>query len=88
MVPGALLFGVGIEVLRLATTVYYVRQLASVNDLYGAMGFASVVLAWLYLLGRLIVVSVLVNATRWRSQIQQPSGGDAPGGGGPDHPGR
>jgi membrane protein len=67
MIPGAVLFGFGVEVLRLVTAVYFVRKLASVSDLYGAMGFAAVFLAWLYLLGRLIVVSVLVNATRWRT---------------------
>ena len=72
-VPGALVFGLGFELLKLVTAVYFVRKLDKVSDLYGAMGLAAVFLLWLYVLGRLIVVSVLVNATRWRASEAEAS---------------
>jgi membrane protein len=61
-VPGAILFALGIEVLRLATTFYFAPRLERVDDLYGAVGFAAVFMAYLYLVARLAVLALMVNA--------------------------
>lgn len=65
--PGAMVLAVGADLLRLITQVYLVGRLGRVDDLYGALGVAAVFMAWLYLIGRLIVASFAVSATRWRS---------------------
>jgi uncharacterized BrkB/YihY/UPF0761 family membrane protein len=63
LLPGAVLFGVGIEVLRLITAVYFVGKMSRIGDLYGSLGLAVVILAWLYLMGRLIVTGCMLNAS-------------------------
>ena len=35
------------------------------SELYGALGAAASVLLWLYLIGRLVVGSAVLNATLW-----------------------
>ena len=61
--PGAILFGVGVEVLRLITAVYLVGKMERIGDLYGSLGLAVVILAWLYLIGRLVVTGCMLNAS-------------------------
>ena len=61
--PGALLFGIGIEALRLVTAVYLVGKLSRISDLYGSLGLAVVILGWLYLIGRLVVTGCMLNAS-------------------------
>ena len=63
MVPGALLVALGILLLRLVTVFYFAGRLESVSDLYGALGLASVFLAWLYILGRALVAGISLNAS-------------------------
>ena len=65
--PGAIVFAVGADLLRIATQVYFAGRLGRVDDLYGALGLAAVFMAWLYLGGRLIVACFAVSATRWRA---------------------
>jgi uncharacterized BrkB/YihY/UPF0761 family membrane protein len=65
LVPGALLFGVGIEVLHLVT-VYYVAPLAeSKQGTYGSLGLAAALLLNLFLLSRLAIAAAVVSATLW-----------------------
>jgi uncharacterized BrkB/YihY/UPF0761 family membrane protein len=66
-VPGAIVLAVGAVLLRIVTQVYFAGRLGRVDDLYGALGLAAVFMAWLYLVGRLIVASFAVSATRWRA---------------------
>jgi uncharacterized BrkB/YihY/UPF0761 family membrane protein len=70
--PGAVLFGVGVGLLRIVTEVYLAGRLGRVDDLYGALGMAAVFMAWLYLIGRLAVAAIAVTATRWRSEQTDP----------------
>ena len=60
--PGALLFGVGVEALHLATVVWFAPYLESKSATYGAIGAAIAILLWAYLLGRLVTASVALNA--------------------------
>jgi uncharacterized BrkB/YihY/UPF0761 family membrane protein len=69
LVPGALLFGVGIQGLYVLTQVYFSRKIASASELYGALGGAATLLLWLFLLARLAVSAAVVNAVLWDRQI-------------------
>jgi membrane protein len=63
VVPGALLFALGSLVLAVFARVYLAGRIDRANDLYGALGLATVFLLWLFLLGRLIVGGFALNAT-------------------------
>jgi uncharacterized BrkB/YihY/UPF0761 family membrane protein len=65
LVPGAVLFGVGAQLLHLVTVFYLAGKLQSSSELYGALGGAAAVLLWLFLIGRLVVGSAVLNATLW-----------------------
>lgn len=67
LVPGALLCAVGFEVLKLAGTVVVPRLIASSSALYGSLGVVVALLAWLALLGRLLVYGTVVNVLRWEA---------------------
>jgi uncharacterized BrkB/YihY/UPF0761 family membrane protein len=76
LVPGAILFALGTEVLHILTVVWYANRLEQRSELYGGLGAAVVLLAWLYLLGRLAISSGVVNASLWRRS--HPSADHAP----------
>lgn len=63
MIPGGVLVALGVLVTRLVTSVYYADRLDRVDDLYGALGVASVFLAWLFILARLWVAGASLNAS-------------------------
>ena len=65
LIPGAVLVGVGIEVLQLATVVYFARSIESKSSTYGAIGAALAILLWAYILGRIIVSGAMLNAVLW-----------------------
>jgi membrane protein len=65
LLPGAILFGVGMEVLHLVTVYWIANQIEHKTDTYGAIGFALALLLWAYLLGRLITSSAVLNETLW-----------------------
>lgn len=66
LLPGAIVFALGTEVLHILTVVWYANRLEHRSELYGGLGAAVVLLAWLYLLGRLAITSAVVNASLWR----------------------
>jgi uncharacterized BrkB/YihY/UPF0761 family membrane protein len=78
LLPGSILFGVGIEVLRLVTAVYFVGKMERIGDLYGSLGLAVVILAWLYLMGRLIVTGCMLNASVAYGRLPSEPTDDAP----------
>ena len=65
LLPGVVLVAVGAVGMQILTSYYIVPRLQSASDTYGALGGATVVLLWLYLLSRLIVASAVVNANHW-----------------------
>jgi uncharacterized BrkB/YihY/UPF0761 family membrane protein len=67
MLPGATLLGLGLLGTRLVTIFYFSGRLDRVDDLYGALGVASVFLAWLFIIARLWVAAVGLNASTYRS---------------------
>jgi uncharacterized BrkB/YihY/UPF0761 family membrane protein len=65
LLPGALLFGVGLEVLHVVTVYWIAREVDNKTSTYGALGFALALLLWAYLLGRLVTTAAFVNETLW-----------------------
>jgi uncharacterized BrkB/YihY/UPF0761 family membrane protein len=65
LVPGALFFGIGIEVLIVVAAFFLAPYSIEKQGTYGALGLAAVLLLALYFLGRLIVFSAVLNATLW-----------------------
>jgi uncharacterized BrkB/YihY/UPF0761 family membrane protein len=65
LMPGAIVFGVGMEILHLVTVYWIADRLEHKTDTYGAIGFALALLLWAYLLGRLITSAAVINETLW-----------------------
>jgi uncharacterized BrkB/YihY/UPF0761 family membrane protein len=65
LIPGALLFGLGVEVLQVVTAYFLVPYALAKQGTYGALGTAAALLFGLYLISRLIVAAAVVNATLW-----------------------
>lgn len=63
LVPGALLIGLVTSLMHFATVVYFSRKISSASDTYGALGIAITILLMLYLVGRAIAASAVLNAT-------------------------
>src|SRR5262245_18905395 len=62
--PGAVVGAVGLEILKLAGTLYVPRAAASASALYGSIGVVFAILAWLALFARLIVYASALNVIR------------------------
>ena len=72
LVPGAAMFALGVGALHLATVFYFAPRLTRAPALYGSLGTAATLLAWLYLIARIVVASAFLNATLWRRRIPEP----------------
>lgn len=62
VLPGALVFGIGIEALHVATILWFAPYLEAKSQTYGAIGAALAILVWAYLLGRLVTAAAALNA--------------------------
>ena len=65
LLPGAVLVGVGLWLLHVVSAYFLSYRIASASELYGSLGVAAALLAWLFLLGRLLVGAPILNATLW-----------------------
>jgi uncharacterized BrkB/YihY/UPF0761 family membrane protein len=65
LLPGALLVGIGIDVLNILAAYVFGPYAVAKQGTYGALGAAAVILFGLYLLSRLVVFGAVVNATLW-----------------------
>jgi uncharacterized BrkB/YihY/UPF0761 family membrane protein len=65
LLPGAVFFGVGMEILHVVTVYWIAHQVESKTDTYGAIGFALALLLWAYLMGRFITTAAVINASLW-----------------------
>lgn len=81
LVPGALVFGFGIEVLSLVGTYVIAPWAITKRGTYGALGAAAALLLGLYLISRLVIGTAVVNATLWDLRQRRDEQG-APGRGG------
>lgn len=65
LLPGALLFGAGIEVLQLVAAYLIAPMSLNKQGTYGALGMAAGVLLGLFLVSRLMLGAAVLNATLW-----------------------
>jgi uncharacterized BrkB/YihY/UPF0761 family membrane protein len=63
LLPGAILFAVGIQLLGVVTAYLIAPQTSSKQGTYGALGLAAALLLGLFFITRLIVATAVVNAT-------------------------
>jgi uncharacterized BrkB/YihY/UPF0761 family membrane protein len=63
LLPGAIVLGVGLDIMHLVGTLYLPGRLDRASDTYGTLGTAIVLLLWLYLFGRLMIAGGVLNAT-------------------------
>jgi uncharacterized BrkB/YihY/UPF0761 family membrane protein len=68
LLPGAIVGGVGLEVLKLAGAIFVPRAVAASSALYGSIGTVFAILAWLFFFGRLTVYVAVVNVIRWEEE--------------------
>ena len=76
LVPGALLIGVGIQLLHLVTAFYLINRISTSSQLYGALGGAATLLLWGYLLARVLIGASTVNHTLFRYRDARLEAGD------------
>jgi uncharacterized BrkB/YihY/UPF0761 family membrane protein len=74
--PGALLVAVGGQLMNLVSTVYLAGRLDTADTTYGSLGTAIVLLAWIYLYGRLLVLGSVLNASMWAERGGRGAGED------------
>jgi uncharacterized BrkB/YihY/UPF0761 family membrane protein len=65
LIPGAVAFGVGVQVLHLVSVYYLSARLSSASLLYGALGASAALLLGLYFIGRLMMLSAQLNEAIW-----------------------
>jgi uncharacterized BrkB/YihY/UPF0761 family membrane protein len=70
LLPGALTFGVGIELLHLFSALVIAPMSLTKQGTYGALGIAAALLFGLYLTARLIVGAAVINATLWDRKVR------------------
>jgi uncharacterized BrkB/YihY/UPF0761 family membrane protein len=63
LIPGSLLFGVGILCVQVFNVYFLTRLLQGKAHTYGTLGAAAAVLLGLFIIGRVIVLSASLNAT-------------------------
>lgn len=71
LLPGALLVALGGQAIHLAVVLYLAPKLGRSSELYGALGAATVILLWLYLLARLVVSAAFLNAALWDQRAEK-----------------
>jgi uncharacterized BrkB/YihY/UPF0761 family membrane protein len=85
LIPGTLLVAAGIQGVHLVTVYYVSRKVSHSSSTYGALGGATAILLSLFLIARVIVLGVSLNAELWRrhqsrahaSAADARAGGDA-----------
>lgn len=87
LVPGGVLVGIGLAVMHTISRTYLPERMARSSQLYGALGASGVILAWLLLIGHLVVGGAIANsvwceyraATRGSGGSTRPRTDDADG---------
>jgi uncharacterized BrkB/YihY/UPF0761 family membrane protein len=86
VLPGAVTVGLGLQAIHLVNVYFISYRISSSSETYGALGVAAAILLSLFLIGRLFVAGVILNATLWERrnardneapERQSPNRGDA-----------
>jgi uncharacterized BrkB/YihY/UPF0761 family membrane protein len=73
LLPGAVIVGIGYQLMDVAVLFYFAPKLGESEETYGAFGAAATLLVWLYVLCRLFTVSGFLNATLWERRQDPPA---------------
>src|SRR6185436_2580906 len=65
LLPGAVMVGVGYQLITVAVLFYFAPRLGRAEETYGAFGAAATILVWLYVIARLATGAAFLNATLW-----------------------
>ena len=65
LIPGALLVGGGVLVLHLISVYYLPLEISHKSATYGSIATALALLAWAYMVGRLLTGAAVLNAALW-----------------------
>ena len=71
LIPGALLVGVGIELLQVVVAYVLGPYAIAKRGTYGALGVAAVLLLALFMISRLVVGAAVMNATLWERRQRE-----------------
>jgi uncharacterized BrkB/YihY/UPF0761 family membrane protein len=74
LLPGALLVGVGFEVLHALVLNFGVHKLEKSKSLYGGVGATATVIFFIYLLATLIVTAPILNSSLYQEQLSRKAG--------------
>jgi membrane protein len=69
LLPGAVLGGVGLEVLKFVGGFYVPSLVKHSSQLYGSIGVVFALLAWLLLFGKLVVYAATLNVILWERDV-------------------
>ena len=67
VLPGAVVMGVVLAILQAVSELYLPDRFHRASQLYGAIGTTLVILAWFFILGRVCVLSIELNAAIFRT---------------------
>ena len=73
LLPGALVVALGMQAIHIVVVLYLAPKLGRSPELYGALGAATVILLWLYLIARLVVAGAFLNAALWDRRTEPES---------------
>jgi len=73
LLPGAIVFGVGLEVIHVVGAYVIGPYAIAKQGTYGALGAAAVLLFGLFIISRLVVGAAIVNATLWERRTRSSS---------------
>jgi uncharacterized BrkB/YihY/UPF0761 family membrane protein len=65
LLPGVVAVALGLGVMHAITVLYIPRRLSSSSQLYGSLGAAATLMAWLFFGCRLVVAGAVLNASLW-----------------------
>jgi uncharacterized BrkB/YihY/UPF0761 family membrane protein len=71
LVPGAVLFGVGTEMIHVVAEFFIAPYSLAKQGTYGALGLAAVLLLGLFFFSRLIVGAAILNSTLWERRVRR-----------------
>jgi uncharacterized BrkB/YihY/UPF0761 family membrane protein len=66
LVPGAIAFGAGVQLLNAVIAYVIAPQAASKHGTYGSLGIAAALLLGLFLISRLVTATAVLNAILWK----------------------
>jgi uncharacterized BrkB/YihY/UPF0761 family membrane protein len=71
LIPGAVVFALAAQAMHLFTAFYLAEKLERSSALYGGLGLAATSLFFLYIIGRLVVSTAVLNAELWAREVDR-----------------